>query len=477
MNETDFDVVVIGAGASGIAALEQLTKHSSFKVVCFELRLEFGGVWSLDGSRKCDEFHVNFDQLGRPFVQGLPLDSTPLYDGLRTNVPTELMAYRNKPFPESSAQYPPGLEVSKYLHHFSRGLEKHVQFGCRVTRVRYPHAGENRTNGRRWIIEVEDMPGTSQGSLKARKVHCDFVLCANGHYTVPYIPYIPSLSTWPKKIIHSCIYHTATNPIFHDQTVAVVGIGPSGYDIIRELAILREQTHLANSSKRLYSVASHPPKLGWDFNDPSAPSWSRQITTVPRFTHIHGNKIYLENGCMLDDVDLICFATGYLYSFPFCHDSDSPWKANPLICVPSPLAGCASDILENADSSYPRAGLRVHNIDENQIFYYPDPSFAFLVLNTQVVPFPLAEYQVRAVTARWSGRRCFPLAPFKNKADETRSVHALPPPQEFEIENKLLELIGEGGDKDTDDHWGFVPKWKYKSRSEIPETRRRELGY
>lgn len=56
------------------------------------------------------------------------------------------------------------------------------------------------------------------------------------------------------------------------------------------------------------------------------------------------------------------------------------------------------------------------NLDQNQIFYYPDPSPGCLVLNTQVAPFPLSILEER-----------FPIQPMENEDEESREVHALAP--------------------------------------------------
>jgi hypothetical protein len=37
------------------------------------------------------------------------------------------------------------------------------------------------------------------------------------HYSVPYIPFIPSLWTWPKEMVHSCVYMCPSDTIFHEK--------------------------------------------------------------------------------------------------------------------------------------------------------------------------------------------------------------------------------------------------------------------
>jgi len=233
--------------------------------------------------------------------------------------------------------------------------------------------------------------------------------------------------------------------------------------------------------KKLYSVASHAAKMGWDFADPGAPSWTKQITRVGRISSVEGPRIRLVDGGALEDVDLLCFATGYLYAFPFCHPADQPWALHPLTRPPPPPPSSSSSSTP-PPSAHPhphlQGGFRVHNLDETQLFYFPDPSFAFLVLHTQVVPFPLAEYQARAIAARWSGRKVFALEPMSDEETESKEVHVLAVPKEYEYEQMLLERIGEGTPvADSDTHWGPVPAWKPVARQEGPAKRRLELGY
>ncbi|KAH9466606.1 hypothetical protein KEM48_000383 [Puccinia striiformis f. sp. tritici PST-130] len=483
----DTDVVVIGAGASGLAAIKQLTTTTELKVACFESRGGPAGVWNPDIKKGRDSM-IGFDRFGRPFVEPPPINSSPIYDGLRTNVPKQLMAYHDRPFLSNDPQsdFPPGHEVSKYLLEAAQELEPFIQYNCQVQSVKHHHPTSSGKN-RRWIVEVVSLSSSSltqNDRQESKTISCDFVLAASGHYSVPYVPFIPSLWTWPKEMIHSCVYINPSDAIFHRKTIAVIGIGPSGYDIIRELAMLREkeQEGQSEASKKLYSVASHPAQMGWDFNDPEAPSWTKLITTVPRFEMIEGDKIRLADGRILADIDVLCFATGYLYAFPFCKPTDSPWATHPLV-HPPPIPTDHSHNLELPTSTHHdtcnglQGGLRVHHLDSTQLFFYPDPSFAFLVLNSQVIPFPLAEYQARAIAARWSRRKEFSIIPMEDEETESKVVHALPSPREFEYENQLLERIGEGGELDTQTHWGSIPAWKYLARKETPAKRRLELGY
>lgn len=71
-----FKVGVIGGGAAGLAAARVFSRTDGMSVTVLEKDDELGGVW-----------------------RHIPGDSTrPMYQGLRTNLPREIMAYREKPW-------------------------------------------------------------------------------------------------------------------------------------------------------------------------------------------------------------------------------------------------------------------------------------------------------------------------------------------------------------------------------------------
>ncbi|KAG0149443.1 hypothetical protein CROQUDRAFT_74312 [Cronartium quercuum f. sp. fusiforme G11] len=386
------DVLIIGAGASGLAALRQLSSTTSFKLRCFDSRTGVGGLWNYEPEP--GPCNITFDSHGHPHISNPPRSITPIYAGLRTNVATDLMAFHQLPFQTGLTSFPSHSHVLEYLQRAASGLESYLQLGTEVRRVRY--RPDDHPTDRRWVVEIEEL----KLSL-TRLVYCDFVIAANGHNSQAYIPSIPGLSTWPNPLLHTLFYR---NPIYHSKTIAVVGLGPSGYDLLRELACLPLEIR-----PKLYALSAHPPKLGWDLTDPSAPEWTRHIITRPSLASVSELILTLSDNSTINDVDLLFFATGYSYDFPFTHSSDLPWSETPLTS----------------------SGRRVHHLDQFQTFYFPDPSFAHLALNTSVVPFPLAEHQARAIAALWSGRVKVDLRPFEDEITESNSVHVLIPVRFF----------------------------------------------
>lgn len=95
---------------------------------------------------------------------------------------------------------------------------------------------------------------------------------------------------------------------------------------------------------------------------------------------LDNRAVRFANGTVEEDVDAVLFATGYFYSFPFLNTVDPP-----LI----------------------RDGTRVTNLYQH-MFYRPQPTLAFPVLQQRVIPFPMAEAQAAVIARVWSGRLSLP---------------------------------------------------------------------
>lgn len=83
--------LIIGAGASGLAAIQQALE-AGLEPVCFEARSSVGGIWQFD-EKAGPRAEVSFDsegsaRLGVPGEGqvGVPPAPNPVYNGLRTNV-------------------------------------------------------------------------------------------------------------------------------------------------------------------------------------------------------------------------------------------------------------------------------------------------------------------------------------------------------------------------------------------------------
>ncbi|EGG11659.1 uncharacterized protein MELLADRAFT_90975 [Melampsora larici-populina 98AG31] len=400
--DDEVDVLIIGAGASGIAGLRQLKSTTNFKIICFEVRSNLGGVWNYESNP--GEINLKFTPEGKPIINETDPSITPIYKGLRTNVPIELMTFKDIPFnSSSSSSFPHHSEILDYLDDsVDQELKELIRFNTNVNRIQYNPNHSSGNPSKHWMIEYTKIDQDSKSNPSI--IYADFILAANGHNSQPYIPFLEGLSTFPNQITHSLYYRTPKDDIIkRSKTIAVVGLGPSGYDILREIANLPPE----DQPTKLYSLSNHPSSIGYDFTDPNSPKWTQNILAKPGLKSIQKSSLILEDLSEIHSIDLLIFATGYHYSYDFCHQNDSPWCDYPIL-----------------NYQFKR---RLHNVDSLQTFYFHDPSFAFLVINTSVIPFPLAEHQARAIASRWSKKSNFELFPFKNETEESSSVHVLIP--------------------------------------------------
>lgn len=104
----------------------------------------------------------------------------------------------------------------------------------------------------------------------------------------------------------------------------VVGSFASGSDLARQLASL----NLADDQPRTKVYVSSSGDTSYATRDGE---WAKYVIDVPIIRKVDGNRIELENGQIVDDVDVIIFATGYYYSLPFCKRTDAPWNEVPVL--------------------------------------------------------------------------------------------------------------------------------------------------
>src|SRR6185436_7745510 len=116
------DVLIVGAGLSGIGAahhLQDRLPHKTYAIV--EARDMIGGTWDL--------FR---------------------YPGVRSDSDMQTLGYRFRPWTEAKA-IADGPSILSYVRDTAReaGIEKHIRFGHRVRRASW--SGEQA----RWTVEAE----------------------------------------------------------------------------------------------------------------------------------------------------------------------------------------------------------------------------------------------------------------------------------------------------------------------------------
>lgn len=368
-------VAIIGAGPAGLSAVRALHTNSTFDIVVYERNDDIGGVWYYpEGSHS----------------------ETAMYDWLETNLCKQIMQFKDFPFPECVDEFPNRSQVWQYLksyyNQFIDGKDRvKVRFASKVQSV---------------IKDNEVWQVTANGTTEA----FDYVIVANGHFDKPYIPSkVAGLEEWravdSESIMHSKEY--SSPEFFRDKTVIIVGNGSSGSDIANQVS----------------SVAS---KVYHSVHDPSNTDWSGNdvVTAVPAIKQLdisNARSVTLQDGNEFKNIDVIMWATGYLYNMPF------------LKSYRSELFG------DQQDGSH-----RLFNLWE-QVCFRTDPTLAFSLLCKNIVPFPVSELQACLITKVFTGSVEVPLVMQDSSEPEGKDYHSLLSPLDIEYCQRIQQLLDTRG--------------------------------
>eukprot|EP00586_Coscinodiscus_wailesii_P021354 CAMPEP_0172507216 /NCGR_PEP_ID=MMETSP1066-20121228/202298_1 /TAXON_ID=671091 /ORGANISM="Coscinodiscus wailesii, Strain CCMP2513" /LENGTH=460 /DNA_ID=CAMNT_0013284689 /DNA_START=204 /DNA_END=1586 /DNA_ORIENTATION=- len=348
------NVAVIGAGAAGLATARALTRNGVGSVTVLEKDNDPGGVWRYT---KNDE-------------------SRPMYRGLRTNLPREVMAYREKPWggDRIGRSYVTHKEVYGYLKEYSKqfSLQKYISYGCIVTQLTvnksFPsETALNPSDSPKITLEWQDDTPSKQKFEQS----FDAVCICNGHYASPAFTQIPGLNeNFKGEIMHSVAYDDPS--AFVGKTVLCIGGRASGSDLAREISFHAGCVYLSDSA--------------FDFSGDQGSNVCGNVTWLPRTMEFdEDGGVHFENiQFVLHDVDVIIFCSGYDYKFPFINEK-------------SGLELCSTP-----------GERRVTPLYEN-LFHAQYPNIAFIGLQHSVLPFPYFELQADAVTAQLIGSAPDPL--------------------------------------------------------------------
>lgn len=184
------EVLIVGAGASGIGAAVTLRRLGIEDFVVLEKSDSVGGTWR---------------------------DNT--YPGCACDVPSALYSYSFAPNPAWSRAFAEQPEIRAYLEDVARrhGVLEHVHTGVEMTAARWDDAVD------RWLV------ATSAGSWSAR-----VLVEAAGPWHEPLLPEIDGLESFPGRVFHSSRW--AHDEPLHGRRVAVVGTGASAVQIIPAIA-------------------------------------------------------------------------------------------------------------------------------------------------------------------------------------------------------------------------------------------------
>jgi monooxygenase len=193
----DFDVVIIGAGISGLGAAYRITERNpGIRYVILERRDQIGGTWDL--------FR---------------------YPGIRSDSDMFTLGYSFEPWtdPKAIADGPAILDYITETAREYRVLDK-IRFRHRVVRAHWS------TPDARWTVDIE----TGDGAVVTTT--CGFLMMCAGYYRYDegYVPDFPGTDAFRGRMVHP--QHWPDGLDYAGKNVVVIGSGSTAVTLVPAMA-------------------------------------------------------------------------------------------------------------------------------------------------------------------------------------------------------------------------------------------------
>jgi monooxygenase len=216
MKNTHKDIVVVGAGISGIAAGYNFKKSCPNKsFVILEGRDNIGGTWDLFK-----------------------------YPGIRSDSDMHTLGYRFKPWIHDKS-IADGPSILAYLQETvdENNLMKDILLNHKVSSANWCSIKLL------WELEIEE-----KGQIK--NMTCNFLFLCGGYYsyTKPHMPYFKNQESFEGQIIHPQFWNE--NIDYKNKKIAVIGSGATAVTIVPEIA--KKAEHVVMIQRSPTYVVSRP---------------------------------------------------------------------------------------------------------------------------------------------------------------------------------------------------------------------------
>ena len=218
MKADHIDILIIGAGLSGIGAayhLQQKCPGRAFAIL--EARDRIGGTWDL--------FR---------------------YPGVRSDSDMFTLGYSFRPW-TARKSIADGHSILDYLRDTARehGIDRKVRFDHRVKRASWS------SQEVRWTVEAE------RGAARELVyITCNFLIVCSGYYSYAegYTPALPGISRFKGQIIHPQDW--TDDVVYANKRVVVIGSGATAVTLVPELA--KAATHVTMLQRSPSYVVAWP---------------------------------------------------------------------------------------------------------------------------------------------------------------------------------------------------------------------------
>jgi len=226
MAEDDVDVLVVGAGISGISAgyhLQTRCPEHSYAIV--EARPRLGGTWDL--------FR---------------------YPGVRSDSDMHTLGFSFRPWTHEKS-IADGPTILAYLQETAReyGIDRRIRFGQRAERADWSSAAA------RWTVQLRDEASGGLSTLR-----CAFLFVCSGYYDYAkgYQPDFPGQERFGGRIVHP--QHWPQDLDHAGKRIVVIGSGATAVTLVPALAQKAAHvTMLQRSPSWIASLPSESPINRW----------------------------------------------------------------------------------------------------------------------------------------------------------------------------------------------------------------------
>jgi cation diffusion facilitator CzcD-associated flavoprotein CzcO len=218
MNSEYVDVVIVGAGLSGIGAAWHLQdKCPDRSYLILEERESSGGTWDL--------FR---------------------YPGIRSDSDMYTLGYNFKPWKEGKA-IADGPSILKYIRETASeaDIDRNIRYQHAVTSASWSTADAA------WTIEARN-----SAADETVTIHCGFLLLCAGYYNYEqgYLPEFKGYDDFAGKIVHP--QHWPDELDYRDRKVVIIGSGATAVTLVPEMA--KEAEHVVMLQRSPTYMGSAP---------------------------------------------------------------------------------------------------------------------------------------------------------------------------------------------------------------------------
>lgn len=218
MANPDFDVLIIGAGLSGIGAARYLQERCPGKsYAILEGRSAIGGTWDL--------FR---------------------YPGIRSDSDMHTLGYDFKPWEERKA-IADGPSILRYVRETAaeNGIDRHIRFNRKVTAASWD------SGAALWTVTAGDAASGENETLTCRFLH----MCA-GYYSYEggYKPDFPGEAAFTGQMVHPQKWPSDLD--YSGKKVVVIGSGATAVTLVPEMA--KSAAHVTMLQRSPTYIVSRP---------------------------------------------------------------------------------------------------------------------------------------------------------------------------------------------------------------------------